>query len=83
MKKAKLIINNGLTESELWQLLLDALMIHFKDHNVKMLEVFDTSFIYELTSENEDFNYYQVEYTISPSGGLDISWSEAEELGSI
>jgi hypothetical protein len=46
---AKLINNNGLTESELWQLLLDALMIHFKDHNAKMLEVSDTSFTYELT----------------------------------
>jgi hypothetical protein len=36
MKKAKLINNNDLTESELWQLLLDALMIHFKDHDAKM-----------------------------------------------
>ena len=83
MKKAKLINNNGLTESELWQLLLDALMIHFKNHNAKVLEVFDTSFTYELTSENDDFTYYQVEYTISPSDGLDISWSETEQFGNI
>jgi hypothetical protein len=83
MKKAKLINNNDLTEGELWQLLLDALMIHFKDHNVKMLKVFDTSFTYELTSENDDFTYYQVEYTISPSDGLDISWSEAEQIENI
>ena len=83
MKKAKLVNNNDLTEGELWQLLLDALMIHFKDHNAKMLEVFDTSFTYELTSENDDFTYYQVEYTISPSGGLDILWSEADEPGNI
>ena len=83
MKKAKLINNNDLIEGELWQLLLDALMIHFKDHNVKMLEVFDTSFTYELTSENDDFTYYQVEYTISPSDGLDISWSEAEQIENI
>lgn len=83
MKKAKLINNNDLTEGELWQLLLGALMIHFKDHNAKMLEVFDTSFTYELTSENDDSNYYQVEYTISPSGGLDIFWSEAEQIGNI
>jgi len=55
-------------------------MIHFKDHNTKMLEVFDTSFTYELTSENDDFTYCQVEYTISPSGDLDISWSEAEQI---
>jgi hypothetical protein len=83
MKKAKLVSNNDHTEAELWQLLFDALMIHFKDHNVKMLEVFDTSFTYELTTENDDFTYYQVEYTISPSGGLEISWSEAEEFRSI
>jgi len=83
MKKTKLINNNDLTEGELWQLLLDALMIHFKDHNVKMLEVFDTSFTYEFTTENDSFTYYQVEYAISPSGGLDISWSEAEALGNI
>ena len=83
MKKAKLIKNNGLTESELWQLLLDALMIHFKDHNAKMLEVTDTSFTYELTTGNDDFTYYQVEYTISPSDGLDISWSEAEKIENI
>jgi hypothetical protein len=36
MKKAKVINNNNLTESELWRLLLDSLMIHFKDHNAKM-----------------------------------------------
>jgi hypothetical protein len=73
MKKAKLIDNGDLTEAELWQLLFDALMIHFKDYNdPKLLEVFDTSFTYELTSENDDFIYYQVEYTICPSGGLDI-----------
>ena len=80
MKKAKLINNNGLTESELWQLLLDALIIHFKDHNAKMLEVTDTSFTYELTTGNDNFTYHQVEYTISPSNGLDISWSEAEQI---
>jgi hypothetical protein len=83
MKKAKLINNNGLSESELWQLLLDALMIHFKDHNAKMLEVSDTSFSYELTTGNDDFTYYQVEYTFSPSDGLDISWSEAEQIENI
>jgi hypothetical protein len=83
MKKAKLIENNDLTEGELWQLLLDALMIHFKDHKAKMLKVSDTSFTYELTSENDDFTNYQVEYTISPSGGLDIFWSEAEQIGNI
>jgi hypothetical protein len=83
MKKAKLIENNDLTEGELWQLLLDALMIHVKDHNAKMLKVSDTSFTYELTSENDDFTNYQVEYTINPSGGLDISWSEAEQIGNI
>jgi hypothetical protein len=83
MKKAKLIYKNDLTESELWQLLLDALMIHFKDHNAKMLEVSDTSFTYELMTENDDFTYYQVEYTISPSDGLDISWSEAEQIENI
>ena len=78
-----MINNNGLTEGVLWQLLLDALMIHFKDHNVKMLEVFDTSFTYELTSENNDFTFYQVEYSISPSDGLDIPWSEAEQIENI
>jgi len=83
MKKAKLINNNNLTEGELWQLLSDALMIHFKDHNAKMLEVFDATFTYELTSKNDDFTYYQVEYTISPSDGLDISWSETEQFGNI
>jgi hypothetical protein len=83
MKKAKLINNNNLTEGELWQLLSDALMIHFKDHNAKMLEVFDATFTYELTSENDDFTYYQVEYTISSSDGLDIFWSEAEQFGNI
>jgi hypothetical protein len=81
MKKAKLNNNNDLSEGELWQLLLDALMIHFKDHNAKMLEVFDSSFTYELTSENDDFDYYRVEFTFSPSDGLDISWSEAEQFG--
>jgi len=51
MKRARLTNNNGLTESELWQLLFDALMIHFKDYNdARLLEVFDTSFTYELTS---------------------------------
>ena len=83
MKKAKLINNNDLTEGELWQLLLDALMIHFKDHNAKMLEVFDTSFTFELTSENDNFNYYKVDYTISSSGGLNIFWSEAEQIENI
>ena len=83
MKKAKLINNNDLTESELWQLLFDALMIHFKDHNAKLLEVFDTSFNYELTTRNDDFIIYHVDYTISPLGGLDIFWSEAEQLGNI
>jgi hypothetical protein len=51
MKKAKLNNNNDLKEGELWQLLLDALMIHFKDHNTRMLEVNDTSFTYELRRE--------------------------------
>jgi hypothetical protein len=83
MKKAKLINNNDLTEGELWQLLLDALMIHFKDHDAKMLEVSDTSFTYELTTKNDDFTYFQVEYTISPSDGLDILWSEAEKIENI
>jgi hypothetical protein len=83
MKKTKLINNNDLTEGELWQLLLDALMIHFKDHNAKMLEVFDTSFTYELTSENDDFNYYKVDYTISSSSGLNIFWGEAEQIKNI
>jgi len=84
MKKTKLIDNGDFTEAELWQLLFDALIIHFKDYNdPKLLEVFDTSFTYELTSENDDFIYYQVEYTISPSGGLDILWSESEKLGKI
>lgn len=83
MKRAKLINNNDLTEGELWQLLLDALMIHFKDHNAKMLEVSDTSFTYELTTGNDNFTYYQVDYTISPSDGLDISWSEAEQIENI
>jgi hypothetical protein len=82
MKRAKLI-NNNLTEDELWQLLLDALMIHFKDHNAKVLDVFDTSFTYELTTKNDDFTYYQVEYTINPPDGLDISWSEAEQFENI
>jgi hypothetical protein len=83
MGKANLINNNNLTESELWQLLIDALMIHFKGHNAKMLEVSDTSFTYELTSESDDFTYYRVEYNISPSNGLDISWSEAEKIGNL
>jgi len=83
MKRAKLTNNNGLTESELWQLLLDALMIHFKDHNVTMLEVSDTSFTYELTTGNDDFIYYQVDYTISPSDGLGIAWNEAEQIENI
>jgi hypothetical protein len=83
VKRAKLINNNYLTEGELWQLLLDALMIHFKDHNAKMLEVSDTSFTYELTTGNDNFTYYQVDYTISPSDGLDISWSEAEQVENI
>jgi hypothetical protein len=83
VKNTKLSNNNDLTKSELWQLLFDALMIHFKDHNVRMLEVSGSSFTYELTTKNDDFTYYQVEYTISPSGGLEISWSEAEEFGSI
>ena len=83
MKRAKFINNNDLTESELWQLLLDALMIHFKDHNAKMLEVSDTSFTYELTTGNDDFTYYQVDYTISPSDGLDIFWSEVRQIGYI
>jgi hypothetical protein len=83
MKRAKLINNKGLTESELWQLLLDALMIHFKRHNAKMLEVSDTSFTYELTTGNDNFTYYQVDYTISPPDGLDISWSEAEQIENI
>jgi hypothetical protein len=83
MKKAKVIHNFDLTESELWQLLLDALMIHFKDHNAKMLEVSDTSFTYELTTGNDNFIYYQVEYTVSSSDGLDISWGEAEQIENI
>ena len=83
MKKADLINNNGPAESELRHLLLDALMIHYKDHNAKMVEVFDTSFSYEVTSENDDFTYYKVEYTISPSGELDISWSETEQIENI
>ena len=83
MKKAKLINNNGLTESELWQLLSDALMIHFKNHNAKILEVSDISFTYELTTGNDDFDYYQVEYTFSTSDGLDIFWSEAEKIEKI
>jgi len=83
MKKAKFVNNNGLSNSELWQLLSDALMIHFKDHNAKMLEVSDTSFTYELTTRNDDFTYYQVEYTICPSDGLDISWSEAWQIENI
>ncbi|MCX6262670.1 MAG: hypothetical protein NTY95_17860 [Bacteroidia bacterium] len=83
MKKAKLVNNNDLTEEELWQLLLDALMIHSKDQNAKMLEVFDTSFTYELTTGNDDFTYYQVEYTINPSDGLNIAWTEAEQFGNI
>jgi hypothetical protein len=80
MKKAKLINNNDFTKDEIWQLLFDALMIHFKGHNATMLEVFDTSFNYELTTKNDDFIIYHVEYTISPSGGLDIFWSEAEQI---
>jgi hypothetical protein len=83
MKKTKLINNNDLTEAERWQLLFDALMIHYKDHNVKMLEVFDNSFNYELTTENDDFIIYHVEFTISPPGGLDIFWSEAEQIENI
>ena len=83
MKRPKLINHNDLTEDELWQLLLDALMIHFKGHNAKMLEVSDTSFTYELASENDNFTYYQVEYTFGPSDGLDISWSEAEKIENI
>jgi hypothetical protein len=58
-------------------------MIHFKDHNARMLEVSDTSFTYELTTKNDDFTYYQIEYTISPSDGLDILWNEAEKIESI
>jgi hypothetical protein len=83
MKKANLVNNNDLTEGELWQLLLDALMIHFKDQNAKILEVFDTVFTYELTTGNDDFTYYQVEYTINPSDGLNITWTEAEQFGNI
>jgi hypothetical protein len=83
MKKAKLINNNNLTGSELWQLLLDSLMVHFKDHNARMLEVSDTSFTYELTTGNDDFTYHQVDYTISPAAGLDIFWSEAEQIENI
>ena len=83
MKRSKLINHYDLTEDELWQLLLDALMIHFKGHNAKMLEVSDTLFTYELTTKSDDFTYYQVEYTISPSNGLDISWSEAEKIENI
>jgi hypothetical protein len=58
-------------------------MIHFKGHNANMLEVSDTSFTYVLTTKNDDFTYYQVEYTINPLGGLDISWSEAEKIENI
>jgi hypothetical protein len=83
MKRAKLINNNDLTKGELWQLLLDALMIHFKDQNAKMLEVLNTSFTYELTCQNDDFTYYKVEYTIGPSDNLDIFWSEAEQIKNI
>jgi len=83
MKKAKLNNNNDLTEDELWQLLSDALMIHFKGHNAKMLEVSDTSFTYELTTKNDDFTYYQVEYTISPSDGFVIFWSGAGKIENI
>ena len=83
MKEASLINNNDLTESELWQLLIEALMMHFTDYNARMLEVTDTSFTYELTTKNDDFTYYQVEYTISPSDGLDILWSEAEKIENI
>lgn len=81
MKEANLINNNDLTESELWQLLLDALMIHFKGHNARMLEVTDTSFTYELTTRNDDFTYYQVEYIMSLSDRLDVLWNEAEKIG--
>ena len=35
-----------------------------------MLEVSDTSFTYELTTGNDDFTYYQVDYTIRPSVGF-------------
>ena len=83
MKEASLINNNDLTESELWQLLIEALMMHFTDYNARMLEVTDTSFTYELTTKNDDFTYYQVEYTISPSDCLNILWNEAEKIESI
>jgi len=83
MKKANLINNNDLTDGEQCQLLIDALIIRFKDHNAWMLEVSDTSFTYELTTPNDDFIYYQVEYTFSPSDDLDILWNEAEHLGNI
>jgi hypothetical protein len=83
MKRNNLINNNSITESENWQLLLDALMIHFKDKNAKILEVSDTPFTYELTTENDDFTDYKAEYAISPSDGLDISWSEAEQIENI
>jgi hypothetical protein len=80
MKAVNLINNNDLTESELWQLLIDALMIHFKNHNSRMLDVTDTSFTNELTTKYDDFTYYQVEYTINPSNDLNILWNQAEKI---
>jgi hypothetical protein len=80
MKAVNLINNNDLTESELWQLLIDALMIHFKNHNSRILDVTDTSFTNELTTKYDDFTYYQVEYTINPSNDLNILWNQAEKI---
>jgi ABC-type Zn2+ transport system substrate-binding protein/surface adhesin len=49
----------------------------FPDLKPKIAEVTGSSFIYEL-EKHQNYTYYKVRYSLSPTGTLAIDWDNAE-----
>jgi hypothetical protein len=55
----------------------DALIKQFPGSNPSIIEVTDKTFKYQL-ERNDNYSYFQIEYSIDPSGNLMVSWKNAE-----
>jgi ABC-type Zn2+ transport system substrate-binding protein/surface adhesin len=49
----------------------------FPDHKPKIAKIDESSFIYEL-EKHDNYTYFSVGYTLTPSGTLKIDWEKAE-----
>jgi ABC-type Zn2+ transport system substrate-binding protein/surface adhesin len=64
-------------EQKLWRKILVELFKQFPDLNPKIAKVLEKTFTYEL-EKHDNYTYYSVRYSITPTGELIVDWESAE-----